>query len=313
MAIVELTKRNSGDGVDRKKGETQAFEDRQTEEWDIVVSEAGYSSTRILSEAALPAAYSPHPDNPNLRCTGEHQVRRVDGSPIHFVANVTYDTPPPGSPLPDPEEQQENKPEKRDREPYLEEWDTVESQEPIDIDIKGDAIATIVGEQFDPPIVDSVHDIQITFGKNVANRNDALIRARGHVNDGLFQGFGRGQCLLQSVKFKYLTDPDSNQTYWRQTVTILAREVPINNRGKEPVLGPDLWKKRVRAEGYKVFRTANSNEPVKAKDEEGQDVVSPALHNKTTGEQIDRVEDAQWYLFETKFSADFNALNITGA
>ena len=98
MAITSLTKRNTGDGVDRKKGETQAFEDRQTEEWDIVVSEAGYSSSRILAEAALPAAYSPHPDNPNLRCTGEHQVRRVDGSPIHFVAIRTYETPPPGSP-----------------------------------------------------------------------------------------------------------------------------------------------------------------------------------------------------------------------
>jgi hypothetical protein len=308
MAIASLTKRNSGDGLDRKKGDTQAFEDRQTEEWDIVVSEAGYSSTRILQEAALPAAYSPHPDNPNLRCTGEHQIRRVEGSPIHFVAIVTYETPPPGSPLPEPEDPQENRPEKRSREPYLEEWDTVESQEPIDIDVNGDPICTINGEQFDPPISDSVYDIQMTFGKNVPNRNDALIKARGHVNDALFQGFGRGQCLIQSVKFKYLTDPDSNQTYWRQTVTILAREVPNNNPAQ--ILGPDLWKKRIRAEGYLV-KVAGQQEPVKATDAQGEPSPVPVLHDKTTGELIDDPTNAQWYLFETKPSIDFNGLAIT--
>jgi len=307
MAIVELTKRNTGDGVDRKKGETQAFEDRQTEEWDIVVSEAGYSSSRILAEAALPAAYSPHPDNPKLRCTGEHQVRRVDGSPIHFVAIVTYDTPPPGSPLPEPEDAGENRPEKRDREPYLEEWDTVESQEPIDIDINGDPIVTINGEQFDPPVTDEVYDIQMTFGKNVPNKNSALIKAVGHTNDALFDEFGRGQCLIKSVKFKYLTDPDSNQTYWRQTVTIIAREVP--NANPAQIIGPDLWKKRIRAEGY-LIKVDGQQEPVAAPDANGSPSPVPVLHDKTTGERIDDPAQAQWYLFQTKGEINFNALNI---
>jgi hypothetical protein len=309
MAITSLTKRNSGDGVDRKKGETQAFEDRQTEEWDIVVSEAGYSSSRILAEAALPAAYSPHPDNPNLRCTGEHQVRRVDGSPIHFVAIVTYDTPPPGSPLPEPEQPSENRPEKRDREPYLEEWDTVESQEPIDTDINNAPIITINGEQFDPPITKDVHDIQMTFGKKLANKNSTLSRAAGKTNSALFKEFGRGQCLIKSVKFKYLTDPDSNQTYWRQTVTIVAREAPVNNAGNDPILGPDVWKKRIRAEGY-LIKVDGQQEPVNAKDAEGNPSAVPVLHDKATGERIDDPKQAQWYPFQVYEEIDFGTLNI---
>jgi hypothetical protein len=340
MAIVSCEKRNTGDNVGRSKGDTQDFEDRQVEEWDIVVSEPGYSSTRVLNEASLPAAYSPHPDNPRLRCTGEYSVRRVEGSVIHFQATVTYETPsrgsatptpegqngqsetnpnptgppdqfqyPPGSPLPEPVSLNDKQPESRSREPYSEEWTTVESQEPIDIDINGDPIATILGEQFDPPVTDSIFDIQVTFGKNVDNKNDALIAARGHVNAGVFLGFGRQQCLIKSVNYSYRSDPGNNNPYWRQTVTILAREVPAINAGRNPAIGPDLWKKRIRAEGY-LIKAEGSDDPQAAKDGQGNQSPVPVLHDKKTGEKIDDPKQAQWYFFETRPKVEFGPLNI---
>lgn len=305
MQIVSCTKRNTGDSVDRKKGEVSQFDDRQTEEWDIVVDESGASSTWIIANAPLPNFGSEHPDNSNLLCTGEHQIRRVDNSTIHFQATVTYEGPPAGEPLPDPEE--DKTPEKRTPEPYLEEWDTVESQEPIDIDINGDPIATVLGEQFDPPVTEEVYDIQMVFGKNVDDKNDALIKARGHTNDALFKGFGRGQCIIKSVKLKFLLDPDTNETYWRQTVTILAREAPANNPAQ--ILGPDLWKKRIRAEGY-LIKVDGQQDPVIARDAETNPSPVPVLHNKDTGERIDDPANAQWYLFETRGQIDFNNLNI---
>ncbi len=309
MQIVSCTKRNSGDGIDRKRGETQPFEDRQTEEWDIVVDTAGASSTWILQNAPLPNAYSPHPDNANLRCTGEHQIRREGGSPIHFVAVVTYETPPPGSALPEPQEVPSDKrPEKREREPYLEEWSTYKSQEQIDVDINGKPIATVVGEQFDPPVVEDVWDIQAVFGKNVDQKNQNLINARGHTNTDQFQGYAAGQCLIDSVNYKYFTDPDNNKSYWRQTVTVLIREPAKGN--PQNILIADLWKKRIRAEGYKVFQNANDNEPVKAKDSDGEYATTPVLHNPASGQQIDDPTQAQWYFFRTKGETAFQPLKI---
>jgi hypothetical protein len=305
MAIASCTKRNSGDSVDRKKGETQAFEDRQTEEWDIVTDVAGYSSSRIIAEAPLPNAYSPHPDNPNLRCTGEHQIRRVDRSPIHFVAIVTYETPPPGAPLPEPEELPDDKrPEKREREPYMEEWSSVKSQEPIDVDILGDPICTVNGEQFDPPITANVYDLQVTYGKNVDQRNQALQDAVGTVNNDPFEGYAAGRCLIDSVQLKYFLDPDSNKVYWRQTVTVSIR------RKKAPDV-PDInvWDTRIRAEGYKV-KVAGDDTPQNAKDGEGNPSAVPVLHDTTTGQLIENPSNAQWYIFETVESSNFAQLNI---
>ncbi len=312
MQIVECTKRNTGDSADRTRGDNQPFNDKQVEEWDVVVSDAGASSTWILANAPIPNAYSTHPDNPKLRCTGEYQVRRVDGSPIHFQVTVTYETPPPGSPLPEPEELPNDKrPEKREREPYLEEWSTLKTQEPIDVDIQGKAIATVVGEQFDPPLSIDVHDMQVTFGKNVDQRNDALIEAVGKMNADAFLGFDLFQCVIDSVNYKYLTDPDNNKPYWRQTVTVLIRtKVPPNFAPGDEGNVRKVWDLRVRAEGYKVFRIANDDKPVKAKDDRGEDVVSPALHDRATGEQIDDVKKAQWYRFIVRESVQFGPLNI---
>jgi len=314
MQIVSCTKRNTGDSVDRTKGEVQQFEDVQVEEWDIVVNEAGASSSWIIANAPLPNFISPHPDNQNLRCTGEYQIRRVDGSPIHFQATVTYKGLPPGPGLP-PGEDGDSKPEKRDREPYLEEWSTVKSQEPIDVDISGDPICTIVGEQFDPPIVADVFDLQVTYGKNVQNRNQALQDAVGTVNSDPFEGYAAGRCLIDSVSYKYLTDPDSSDTYWRQTTTISIR------RKKAPDV-PDInvWDVRIRAEGYLAKNSENEVVHVRnskaltdvaqpGPDDGGQSSV-PRLHDLTTGRQIDNPKDAQWYIFETVESTNFAQLNI---
>jgi hypothetical protein len=308
MQIVSCEKRNTGDSVNRGRGDTAQFEDVQVEEWDIVVDVAGASSSWIIANAPLPNFGSAHPDNPNLRCDGEYQIRRVDGSPLHFQATVTYKGLPSGQALPDPQ-LEDKKPEKRDREPYSEEWDTVESQEQIDTDVNGDSIQTKTGEQFDPPVTKDVHDIQMVFGKNVPSRNSALIRAAGKTNSALFKEFGAGQCLIKSVQYKFFTDPDTDETYWRQTVTIHAREAPQNNVGKLPVLGPDLWKKRIRAEGYMV-NVAGRDKPVKAKDDNGDDSPVPVLHDKTTGEQIDDPTNADWYLFQVYESTDYSTLNI---
>lgn len=321
MAIVSLTKRNSGDGLDRKKGDTQPFEDRQTEEWDIVVDAAGYSSTRILQEAALPNAYSPHPDNPNLRCTGEHQIRRVEGSPIHFVAIVTYETPPPGSPLPEPEQlESDKKPQEREREPYLEEWSTVKSQEQIDVDVNGDPICTVNGEQFDPPVTEDVHDIQVVFGKNMNNRNQALIDAAGCTNTDVFLGYAPGQCMIDQVSCKYLTDPNNGNDYWRQTTTVLIRRTPPQNPGN--LQNGDLWKKRIRAEGYIVnigtidnpeYRNARIDKATteaSPKEADGTESTTPKLHDPTTGEQIDDPKKAEWYYFRTRGEIAFQPLDI---
>jgi hypothetical protein len=318
MQIVSCTKRNTGDSVDRTKGEVQQFEDVQVEEWDIVVDEAGASSSWIIANAPLPNFISPHPDNQNLRCTGEYQIRRVEGSPIHFQATVTYKGLPPGPGLPPGEDPSgDKKPEKRDREAYLWEWSTSESQEPIDRDVIGRAICTVNGEQFDPPLTEDVYDAQITFGKNVQERNQKLCDAAGKVNADVFLSYQAGQCKIKSVNYKFLTDPDTDETYWRQTVTILARDLP--DPAIPGVTAQNLWWKRIRAEGYVV---KNSNgDPVTARKskalsdaataaEDGNESPTPKLHNTTNGRQIDNVADAQWYYFETVRKVEFITLNI---
>jgi len=320
MRVTSCEKRNTGDSVDRTKGEVQQFEDVQVEEWDIVVDTAGASSSWIIANAPLPNFISPHPDNQNLRCTGEYQIRRVDGSPIHFQATVTYKGLPPGPGLPTGEGGGDSKPEKRDREPYLEEWDTVKSQEPVDNDVYGRAICTINGEQFDPPLIADVHDIQITFGKNVSKKNQKLIEAAGMINGDPFLSFGKYQCLIDSVKYKYLTDPDTDEQYWRQTVTILARtRVPAPFAPGIPASIENVWEARVRAEGYivkksdgtKIHARKSKAESENAPQEsDGKESPVPVLHNRETGEQIDDPKNAQWYRFETYAITDFFPLQI---
>jgi hypothetical protein len=306
MQVVSCDKRNTGDALDRGLGEISQFEDKQTEEWDIVVDVAGASSAWIVANAPLPNFNSAHPDNPNLRCTGEYQIRRVDGSPIHFQATVTYQGPPAGSALPDPE-LEDRKPEKRDREPYSEEWSTAKSQEQIDVDVNGDPIVTVNGEQFDPPISEDVHDVQVVYGKNVIDRNQTLIDAAGCTNSDPFLQYAPGQCMIDQVSFKYFTDPDTGDVYWRQTVTILIRRAPPGNPGN--LLNGDLWKKRIRAEGYKV-KVAGDETPRNAKDGEGNSSAVPVLHDTATGELIEDPAQAQWYYFKTRGEVAFQPLKI---
>lgn len=310
MQIVSCTKRNTGDGVDRKKGELQQFEDRQVEEWDIVVDVAGASSSWIIANAPLPNYNSAHPDNSNLKCTGLHQIRRAEGSPIHFVAIVNYEGLPSGATELPPGEDLEKIPAQREREPYLEEWSTLKTQEPIDVTHLGEPICTVNGEQFDPPITIDVHDIQITYGKNVEQRNMALIEAVGKMNRDAFAGFDLFQCIIDSVNYKYLLDPKDNKTYWRQTVTVIVRtKFPPDFAPDDPGSLRKVWDTRIRAEGYKV-KVDGVEKPQNAKDGDGNQSATPVLHNRDTGKQIDDPKQAQWYRFITRESTQFGPLNI---
>lgn len=317
MQIVSCDKRNTGDSVDRSRGDIQQFDDVQVEEWDIVVDEAGASSSWIIKNAPLPNFNSAHPDNPNLRCTGEYQIRRVDGSPIHFQATVTYKGPPSGATELPPGEGGEKgtKPEEREREPYSEEWTTVETQEPIDIDINGDAICTVVGEQFDPPLTETFYDVQFVESFNADNFKQPLMDNVGRVNQNPWKAYQPGQALLKSVQQKYLTDPKTGDSYWRITNTVLIRVQKAD--------GVDwlaVWDKRIRAEGY--YAKNSSGEVVRCRDtkaltdaaspgpRDGTESDVPKLHDDVTGRQIDEAAGAKWYTFYTKFTADFQALNI---
>jgi hypothetical protein len=318
MQIRSCEKRNSGDSVNRGRGEISQFEDTQVEEWDIVVSEAGASSSWIIKHAPLPNFNSQHPDNANLRCTGEYQIRRVDGSPIHFQATVTYEGPPAGATeLPPGEDgEKKTKPEEREREPYAEEWSTVETEEPIDIDINGDPICTVAGEQFDPPLTETFYDVQFVESFNKNDFQQALQDSVGRVNQNAWKVYQPGQALLKSVNQKYFHDPKTGDNYWRITNTVLIRVQKAND-----VEWLEVWDKRIRAEGYlaknsdgQVVRCRKTKEQTDAAApgavNDGTESEVPKLHDPITGRQIDDPTQAQWYTFFTKFTTDFQALKI---
>jgi hypothetical protein len=307
-SIVSFTRRISGDNSRvTQGGEGEVIECSET--YDIILS--SYASTVwVLLNAPLPGQGSPHPDNNSLTATGEPTVDNFDGSPIRFVAVVPYAqrvgaTGGGGAGAKDTD----NVPIKQ-REPYVLSWSTVETQEPIDEDIFGNAICTVVGEQFDPPIVESFYDSnfheefnwdsfdQVTHAENV-----------GKVNAGVWRGFRPGMCLFKNFTATRYRDEEGG-FYWRRTYDILVRinnAIPINN-----------WQRRLRAEGFlaknsnnvtvHVQKTKALTDAANANTELGSTV--PRMHDKVTGRQIDDPADAKWYTFTTKDSFDFRICNI---
>ncbi len=297
--IVSCTRKISGDSVRRTKGEIGDILEA-TEQYEIVLDSYA-TGVWVETNAPIPQQGDPHPDNQLLIATGEPTIENVDGSPIRYMATVVFRAPSvsPGGSSGDKSGQGTPK---RDREPWVYTWSAVQSQEPIDTDTFGKPICTILGEQFDPPIVEDVYDAMFHEEFCVNDFIEAqYIERIGKTNSQAWKGFQPFQCRFTNFSATRYLD-ESGNVYFRVMHEVIIRKVPQNANAGE------VWDRRIRAEGY--IAKENADAPAKHYEINGEKTPVPVLHDKKTGVVINDPDDAQWYLFVTTNSFDFADLNI---
>lgn len=179
---------------------------------------------------SVPALYSPHPYNSRLF------VRRKNVDPVgpfHFRVNVYYSTRPvtPAGdeqfdPFSDPLEQ-----------PWEVEWDSVETNEPVDRDIHDRPILNSVGESYDPAIMRPVRDRLLTIRRNEGNFN--YLQADDYenaLNADTFYGFAPG--IVRCIKYSGRRAFTGVMFYWQVTYAFQMRR--------------DGWLRRILDQGYRT-------------------------------------------------------------
>ena len=202
-------------------------------------------------------------------------------------------------------------------------WDTVQTEEPIDEDIYGRRIATVNGEPI-TGLTETVFDLSVTITRNLATFNPAAIYLfLNKVNSGPFLGFPPGVALCSSISASSVSDGDFN--YFRVTVQFIFR-TPYRTTPEK------AWFKRVRHEGTlvreevedvldttrEVIRRAVDDDglpvtqPVPL-DERGKEITLPPPPPDGYDPQNIPPELEGYFLeFETKFAVDFNQLGLLG-
>ncbi len=302
-SIVSCTRKISGDSVRRTKGEIGDILEA-TDQYEIVLDSYA-SGVWVETNAPIPQQGDPHPDNQLLIATGEPTIENVDGSPIHYMATVVFRTPSVSSGGGGGGDKSGQGTPKRDREPWVYTWSAVQSQEPIDVAADGvTPIATVLGEQFDPPIVEDVYDAMFheEFCNDNFNENQYIDRI-GLTNSNAWKGFQPGQCRFTNYSATRYLD-ESGNVYFRVMHEVIVRKVPANFNPA------DVWKRRIRAEGYFAKRDFETD-PVEHYEINGEKTPVPVLHDTKTGVYLGQEPQfAQWYLFKTIGEFDFADLNI---
>lgn len=233
-----------------------------------------------------------HPENYYFRCS-DISIERI--GPISYTAKAGYKSPASRNPS------------DVNQDPVLEvpdvKWSTVTTDEAIDEDVNGDAIATATGELYQG-ITKSVSDLIVTISKNYAIFNPVTFYAfYNTVNAGIFMGFPAGTAKVMNLEASPVIEDD--YLYSRVTVQIQFRK---------PYRVPDAqaWYKRMRHEGHYCFSPDPKavDKKIRCSDANGDDSAQPEPLNEAGFQIKSTTEDHVWNTFEVYEESDFDAMNL---
>lgn len=302
MAIDLITKRLAAD-IGTSSRDSQAYNSTAQIQYDVTVTDpVNDDEATVQLDPQIPVVRSSHPSRPWLRCTSVN-VRRV--SPVLFEVTANYDSPVNSANNPDANP--------IDLAPQIE-WTTIASEEPIDEDIHGDPIATVLGEQFDPPLTITKRDLLLRITRNVLDFDPGVIvkytGSGGAVNSDVVLGQPPGCVHVESISARSVTDADLS--YYTVTLEVAFR------RGAPRTSDDKAWWRRVKAQGFlAAVLKADGKLSAMPVMKNGAPASVPALHHTATGIPLDvdattgqYSQDAEWYEFEVYESLPFSALGI---
>lgn len=254
MAIlsVKRMRRNRNSSQDLKTMRAQTC-------YQVITDDPATSEIQIRRAPGMPRVGDPHPDDLRLTVVNIETGDPDDSGVAWNDVKVKYEALVNGaaeetvtSPLDLPAEVS---------------WGGRKTQEPIDMDILNNPIVNTVGEPFDPPIVETFTDQEITITKNLATWDPVAMQTYFNaVNQDAFLGFRPGTVLMDELKAKRIVTP--TLVYWAATFVMLVRVAPPD--GAPPEMS---WARRIKNEGFycsdggtptpKIIRALDaSNKPV---------------------------------------------------
>ena len=267
----------------------------------IVVDNPADTLQTIFASSLLPKKNDPHPADQHLRV---RRVGVVQASPIYWRGTAYYEAT--GSdfgayPVDEP--------------PSVT-FSFVTRDEIQDRDADGNAIATVLGESFDPPEMIEEGDLLITLKKSFLVFDPLLATVyKNVVNSDVFGPIPRTNRLFPPGTLRMLpweVEPIASgfDFIWRTTVRLVAR------RGEERGMTDDrAWYGRRVAKGFLVQdRGTDINTrvaPVRTQMYDGAGSIVPVYHDKTTGWPINiKTTPPDWYEFRKYRSLPFGPLGL---
>jgi len=262
--------------------------------YTILLSEATTeTSVSVLENAQtatpkLPKQDDTHPENPKLFV---NDITMEKLSPIYYTAIVQYASVPfrdGDDPSSSPTDL-----------PVEVEWDTIESEEPIDTDRDGNPWEVPYTREPIGGLTTILFDQEGTFTKNVILYSPVVASGwTGRVNSNEWFGFPIGTLRIRKVKAKLAKKGQS--PYWVMTIVITSRKPYRTTNAK-------AWWKRIRCQGfYEVARDG----VVRAVDDDGFDVTQPIPIDANNGQRLPEGQQIQ-YLEKPEFEElNFDILGL---
>ena len=191
--------------------------------------------------------------------------------------------------------------------PPIIQWLKEDSQEPIDIDIDGNAIANAAGQPFDPPIQKIFGDtvLSITVVRPGYNAALASVYHRA-VNSDTFWGPELGPpgsvmaIQIQGIPFR----GENGRWYFTHNYQFAFRNDPILTNGI-----PANWKRRIKNEGLMCTVSVANNAIIHCTDSAGENVNEP-VPLATDGTQLADGLEPNWLLFDLQPKLPFTAFGL---
>lgn len=274
-----------------------------TETWSVTCGNDAtivniYNATRFMrgvdSGIPFPKIATPHREIPRVLCKSIKPTRLT---PVFWTMTIEYEgevgpeeDPTKSNPLNDPPDIQ---------------WTKVDSEEPIDEDVNGRPIATKTGEKYDG-VTMTISDLVVTVKRNFLTINLESTHEYLHsVNEDTWLGFSPGTAHLTAFSAKHvIAEEVAGLKYWEVNASVQFR-YPWRTKAK------DVWKKRIRHEGYYCFRDVDGvKTPVRCIDEAKEPVVRPALLDKDGYQKAMSDVDAVWTNFELYKPKNYNLMGL---
>lgn len=178
-------------------------------------------------------------------------------------------------------------------------WDSVVTEEPIDVDVNGDAIANTNTNEPIAGLTRPITDLQGTFRKNMLLFDPTAIVLYGQkTNSDTFLGFAPGVAKVQTIAATNAIKADV--AFWSVTVVIQFR-YPYGTIDADKV-----WRKRVIRQGYReAFGGTVGPAYV-----DGVLATSPVLLD-SNGYQLEPGAAPQFIDFQVLDSIAFSGLGLT--
>lgn len=307
MSVVQVTRRITGRGLNTRVDQRGAAQSSAELVYDVITDSVDDDEAVVKLHPAVPKErISVHPASPYLRCLG---VRCQQLQPTRWEVTASYDAPFAFGNDSDPNPLNE---------PAVLDWDTVDSDEPVDTDVNGDPICTIIGEPFDPPVTVPHSDLLLKIQKNSGTFDPAVMVSyvqRRAVNSDTVLGQPPGCVRCNKIRASLVNDAEF--PYFRVYGEFQFR------RGIPELNVPDskAFYVRRRAEGLYVRLPVGLGGEIIHALRGGEPVTRPVLHYATGGSSYEAGEmvpdpegaagpSAEWYLFQVHPSLPFSALGF---